>query len=180
VPFLMEMDQISKVTAASAIIAVWVGVAVGSPFVGWLSDRLGYRRLLLLIPKILGFIAMMLIIFVHVHLFILYILLFFVGFSASGQALSFALSRENNKAHVASTACGFNNMATFLSGALLQPLVGIILDVCQKHSVAMKSTLYSVHDYQIALGCTLPICYVIGIVMVLFFIKETYCMSVVE
>ena len=103
----------------------------------------------------------------------MYLLLFIFGLGASGQALVFALVKDNNEPARVGTAIGFNNMAVVLGG-MLQPLVGFILIYAWDGVVEEGIPLYTVANYQLAL-LILPIAYFIALIVAVFCLRESNC-----
>ena len=106
-------------------------------------------------------------------------LLFLFGIAASGQILSFALVKDNNRPSVTSTAIGFNNMANVAGGAIFQPLVGAVLSAGWDGKMLGHVPIYATSDYNMAL-CVVPLCFLIGLIVSSTGIKETYCSSIFD
>jgi MFS family permease len=175
IEFISIGHNFGRVSAAQAIAFIWLGVAFSSPAIGWLSDFIGRRCILMTICALTGSIAMMAVIFIiNIPTAILYLLMFLIGFSSAGQTLSFALIKENNVPVTVSAANGFNNMAIVAGGLLFQPLIGKILDIYWKGDMQNGARIYDLHSYQIAF-LMLPICCLIAALVSVFFIKETRC-----
>ena len=177
IPFLMRKYDISNTKAAFACAMVWIGLGLMSPLLGWLSDRIGKRCILLRICSCLGLIGAIFAIYVPgVPFWLTCIALFLIGLAASGQILTFALIKDNNRHSVIATAIGLNNMAVVIGGALFQPFVGYILDLYWNGEMWGHIPLYSVSNYHIGL-VVVPLCFLIGIIVSSFLIRETYCRS---
>lgn len=175
VPYLMGKYNISNTHAALATSMVWIGVAVVSPFLGWMSDKMQKRKSLITACTALGLIASLLLLFTpHLPYFCVFILLFCLGAASSGNILCFAVAKDNNRPSVTSAAMGFNNMAVVLGGAVFQPIVGIILAFFWTGHMENGSPFYTTNSYTIGLT-TVPICYLLGLITSIFFIKETFC-----
>jgi sugar phosphate permease len=175
IPYLKVFYQTSTAVAAIAIAVVWIGIAIGGPMLGWWSNKIGNRRLPLLIAAILGLIASLAIVCIpNLSWYPMYLALFFFGVAASAQAVTFGVVQDNNPLTVAGTAVGFNNMAVILGGLLFQPLIGFILNARWDGKMLNGLPLYTTADYRSAL-ILMPICYIIGILASLFLVKETYC-----
>lgn len=180
VQFLECACHITKSQAAAYIAAVWTGIAFGGPMLGWLSGRIRSRKIPLIIAAFLGVISSVIIVYViAIPSWLEIFMLFIMGIASSGQAVSFGAVQDNNHPKVVGTAVGFNNMAILIGGALLQPLVGYILDIESHYNTisgpSMHATLsYTVNNFQYALF-VLPLCYLIALLAAVFLIKETHC-----
>ena len=169
IPYLMKIYGFSLNAAAAASSMVLFGVAFGAPVLGGISDRIGLRKLPMLISTVAVLILMLIVIYVpNLNLILLFFLLFALGFFSAAYALPYAVVREIMPNHVRGTAMGYTNMMCILIGApVLQPMIGWILDkeLLQTTDVALA--------YKHAL-IVLPVSLAIGLVLA-FFVKETHC-----
>lgn len=175
VPFLMQLQHISSAQASANIAWIWIGVALSSPLVGWWSNRIGSRRIPLILCFSLGALCSSFIIFSHHpgdHVLDAVLLIF--GVSAAAQPVTFGLVHDNNPASVSGTAVGFNNMAVIAGGSLLQPLVGLILQHNWSHTIVDGAPIYSIGNYHHAL-MLMPAVSLLGLVVSMLLIKETHC-----
>lgn len=174
-PFIVTKFKVSNEVAASSISVIWIGMALASPILGWLSDRIKRRVLLMQISALVGLVVTTLFIYIsNLPFWSSYILLFFLGAAACSQLLTFALIKDRNKPTSLATAIGFNNMAVVLGGAIFQPIVGLILDRLQPANQIQGATVYTTKEFQIAL-VIMPLCYLVYFLVSTFLIKETYC-----
>ncbi|MCB1117085.1 MAG: MFS transporter [Chlamydiia bacterium] len=177
VPYLMVLHGIENTQAAFAISMLWVGVAISSPFWGWISDHLGRRNLPLQICSSIGLVASIFLIYVTtVPFWGTCVLLLLIGVAGAGQIVTFALVRENNRPSMTGAAVGLNNMAVVAGGALFQPLVGWLLYLFWNGATRAGIPTYTVGNYQIALAIV-PICFLVALLISLFYIRETFCKS---
>ncbi len=175
VPFLMAAYGFSTETAAKLCALIWLGIGIGSPLIGWWSERLGRRCLPLITASIIGVCSLLAILYIpNLPMSILYILMFFFGLAATGQSLTFAVVKDNNDTDVTGTAIGLNNMAVVAGGAIFQPLVGIILHAHWNGVTHAGAPVYSASDYHIALA-VLPVCYIIAAIVGAKYLRETFC-----
>ncbi|MDF1757142.1 MAG: MFS transporter [Legionellaceae bacterium] len=174
VPYLQEKYQVSVIVASTMCSMIWVGIGVGSPSLGWLSDRLSSRRTALGISSIFGLTAAIILLYVpNVSMGLMYLVLFFFGIGSSGQTVSFAVVTDNNPAHLVGTASGFNNLAVLIGGAIFQPLVGVWLHNSTSWHLVNSIPVYSVQAYQNSL-VLLPVCYCASLILVVFLLKESH------
>ena len=160
-------------SAAFAIGLIFIGWGVGGPLSGWLSDRLGRRKPIMIISALFGCILTTLLIFYSsISPVWIGLILFLFGFTNTGVAIAYAVSTELHQRAVVGTAIAFTNMASIFVGASLQPLVGRLVDyISGPRGYHVESLLFS--DFQFGLQL-LPLCSFIALVLACM-IKETYC-----
>lgn len=171
ISFVQAAYGVSKEVAGYAMSMVFAGWLVGGPLVGLFSDMIGKRKT----PIRFGIIGALLclipvIYFPAIPIFAVYVLLFLVGVFSSAELLNFTLAIELNSPRAKATAAAFTNFIISCGDALVQPLVGFLLDLNWDGTKQDGIPFYKTVDYQIALSC-LPIALVLGFLL-LFFIKE--------
>lgn len=174
VPYLQEKYQISVVAASGLCSMIWLGIGIGSPALGWLSDRLESRRIALIISAILGLTATMTLLYWSaLSLTSAYFVCFVLGLGAGGQTVSFAVVKENNSAELVGTASGFNNLSVLIGGALFQPFVGYVLQHSDSWHLVNGVPVYSLESYQKAL-LVMPLCFLASLIIALLLLKESH------
>ncbi len=175
VSYLQVKFNTSVVIASSLCSMVWVGIGVGSPLLGWLSDRFSTRKLFLTLGAGCSLLASVILIYhSNLSLFSAYCLLFLFGLGAGGQALSFAVISDNNARQDVGTASGFNNLSVLLGGAIFQPVVGFLLhDDDMPAKIVNGIHIYPLNAYQLAL-MIIPISYLCCLLVSVFLLKESY------
>jgi MFS family permease len=158
-------------SAAALIVSMsWIGIAVGSPIIGRLSDRSKRRKPFLVGLGAIGAIASFLVVFPPVESKIAFAALFFaLGFSASGQSLSFATIVEQVPVELQGTAIGANNTAVMLVAAVLPPAVSMLIPV---REAGYQGFIAS--DFTMSF-LAMPICCSLAALIALFWIRETFC-----
>lgn len=174
VPFLQAKYQIGVVLASGLCSMIWLGIGIGSPLLGWVSDRFCSRRLALVISGLCGLMATLILLYTpNLSIAWMYVVLLMLGFGAGGQTVSFAVVKDNNPAHLVGTASGFNNLSVLVGGAIFQPLVGVILHRRAIGQLVNNIHVYPISSYQIAL-LVMPCCYLLSLVIAIFLLKESY------
>jgi len=163
VPFL-EAKGFSATIATQLVMLMWVGLAIGSPLIGFLSDRFNTRFLFLCLSALIGAIAFAIILFLPNNSFIITIMILLAGGACAGQALSFAVVSEQNNKATNAVAISFNNMAVVISGALLQPLAGKLIQSYGHKKLVSDAATYSPNAYKFGLSAIL-ICYIISFIV---------------
>lgn len=173
VPFLQEKYHISVVMASGLCSMIWIGIGMGSPLLGWLSDRCCHRRLALGLSSLFGLVASLAVLYADLSLPWMYVILILLGLGAGGQTVSFAVVKDNHPDHLVGTASGFNNLSVLIGGAFFQPLVGIILQHGDKTQSQDGVWHYAVLSYQQGL-LVMPCCYLLSLLVVCFLLKESH------
>lgn len=174
VPYLQEKYQISVVAASGLCSMIWIGIGVGSPALGWLSDRLENRRIALALSAAMGLIATLFLLYwPNLSYGWSYFILLLLGLGAGGQTVSFAVVKENNSPDLVGTASGFNNLAVLIGGALFQPLVGFMLHRSNDWHLVNGMHVYGINSYRSAL-LVMPLCFLASLLISLFVIKESH------
>lgn len=177
VPFLEISYHLSRNSAAFAVSWIFIGFAVGAPFLGWLSDYIGQRKPILFAGTCIAWMCIMSIIYSPTNdVSVLSLFLFFFGFGTSGFFTSFAMIRELFPLGLAGTVLGIMNTFDAVCEALFEPAVGAVLDLTWDGRVANGVHLFSVDSYHRSL-LLLPLSLLIAFVL-LFFIKETWCVPI--
>lgn len=131
IPYLMQVYGMAKESASSHVMLVSLGIALGAPLWGWVSDRLGRKKPLI----ILGAAAQALLWVTMLSPWggklppaVLSGLFFVVGLFSITFVLSFAGIKDCSNPRYAGTAISVVNSGGFVGGAIANAVVGVILD----------------------------------------------------
>lgn len=160
-------------SAAFATGLIFIGWGVGGPLSGWLSDRIGRRKPIMIISALCGIVLSSFFVFYpEMNKSTTYFLFFMFGLTNTGVAIAYAVSTELHDRNVVGTSIAFTNMTSIFIGALLQPLVGRLVDlVAGVRSYNVENLLLS--DFQFGLQI-LPYCSFIALLLACM-VKETNC-----
>ena len=142
----LEAKGITQSQATDVISFLWIGLAVGSPLMGAISDYFKNRLHTLWLVSSLGFVFTILLFAPFHHSVVLYGALFFcISCAASGQTLSFATLGELMPSRFHAVSFGINNTCVMLSGFIVPLVIGMLV---QSFSVSLTLALIA-----------LPICF---------------------
>lgn len=157
VPFFTVRYGLARAEAAALASLLFVGWGIGAPTIGWLSDHLRRRRPLLSLGCALVTLQLLAAIYAPaLSIGPMSALLIGIGFAGSAMTLTFAGARESNDPANSGAALGIVNTAVMASGALFQPLIGLLLDLAWDGRMVAGARVYSAGAYQLALA-VLPI-----------------------
>ncbi len=173
VPFLIQVHHMDKQSASFSISALYLGVAIGTPLLAFLSDHLKQFKLTLLGSALGALFPFMIIVYgPDLPLFAIIFTLFSAGILLGGQFMAYSIVTEINPLSVSGMATGFQNMVCLLSGVIFQPFIGWLLDLFWKNAYENGIRLYSTATYQMAL--TSVIVALLFAILSSLFIREAY------
>jgi len=173
VPFLVQGHDLSNAQAASLLSLFFIGWAIGSLGAGGLSDRLGLRRPPILVGATVGLGSLSAFIYWADPASVVGAgLLLLAGIGCGTMILTYALARESNHPAAAGTAMGLANMATVGSGAVMQPVIGALLDLNWTGGTVGGVPVYTLENFRAAF-LVFPVCLILAIAITAFLLRET-------
>jgi MFS family permease len=168
--FLEKVHGVGSEQAAAAMSMLFVGGIPGSIFFGWFSDRIRRRRLPMIAAGTGVLAAMVCLLYVpSLPLPLIYILLLAVGFLCTAYVVAFALAHDVRPPGSAGVSMAFVNTCSVASSAILQPVVGAILDAIVGKGKPTAG------DYRMAL--TVITAFLAVALLASILTKETHCRS---
>lgn len=170
-PFLSETYHIDATKAAGVKSLFYIGLGLGAPLWSYYMTHIKSYKKGLFQSALLGTVLMSLTLYVSLPLSFMSPLLFLSGFSVAGQFAAFAAAASLNPSSETATSSGVHNMLCMLSGIVMQPFIGYILDQCKAHD-AMCSLTYT-HDHFLKALLIIPISLVLALIFSVF-MKESF------
>ena len=181
--YFREAYNISKQDAAGIISMIFIGMAIGSPILGKLSEIFNNRKGVMIAFHIIGTISLSIVLLFKTTPMISGALLFLFGICLGIYMLSFAIGNRTNPIIIAATAAAFINTGEPILGAIFDPLIGYFLDltwhgkyitenghIILHHINSSDIKYYGLSSYHTAFT-TLIASMVISLI-ILFFIKD--------
>lgn len=132
-PYLTHVYGLSRVETGHVLSMLAVGMVVGSPTLSFLAERvLGSRKWMLVITSAVLVALCLVLVLAPAGLPRAAVYAWFGGMSLVSMAaapLALTIARENVPGAVSALATGMCNFLFLVGGAVLQPLVGRLLDV---------------------------------------------------
>ncbi|MEX2224218.1 MAG: MFS transporter [Candidatus Rokuibacteriota bacterium] len=157
VPYLTHVYELPRVQAANLVGLAALGLLVGAPLLGWLSDRLERRRLPLIVLSGLNVFTWAALVGPATPIAPGYLPLicFLIGFGSSVVVVVFAAIREVNDPRYVGVALGFHNLPTFLSFGIMQWVTGLVLDRYWDGALVAGARVYGHDAYRAAFALCL-------------------------
>lgn len=177
VPYLMQVHSMERSVAASHLSLWFGGFAVGCFFIGTLSDRLGRRKPVAIVSTHL-FAAIWLIWLscITMPVWLSYSLFGLLGLATAGFSLTWACAKEVNPPLLSGMSTSVANMGGFLAGALLQPLVGWVMDLGWKGQMLGGARFYDVATWQLGV-LVVTVAAFLGAASS-WWLRETHCRNI--
>ncbi|MEQ8398048.1 MFS transporter [Thalassobaculum sp.] len=151
VPYVEQAYGLPKAEAAALVSVLFVGWGIGAPLWGFLSDRFSRRRPFMAFGGVMATAGIAAAVYLPgLTIESLAVVLFFQGMGAASMVLCFAVARENTPSWSAGVTLGIVNGFVVGSGAVLQPLVGWLLDLGWSGTLVAGARVYSLDTYQAA------------------------------
>ncbi len=151
VPYLVTVYGVDVTTASFYTLLGAVGILIGGPVIGRVSDRLGRRYL----PMMIGF-GIFVLVLVPIPLVgrpplaVVAVSYFLTGFFTGAAVLTLAIIKERYPAEASGIATAMVVTAGFLGGTVLPALMGVALDAYRTGEVIGGAAVYTEAGYRVA------------------------------
>jgi MFS family permease len=166
VRYLQEAHGFDYGSAVMRSAAVPFGWIIGCPLLGFISDRIGRRKPVIIGSAIVLLACMAWILYGNVGVFPPYVIGLVAGVASGAAMLTYTVIKEANPPQFAGTATGVVNFLNFTFSALLGPVFGGILLRVSGGAAHMELAHYQ--------AAFVPLLYGVAIAIILgLLLKET-------
>ena len=176
-PFLMVVHGMERSTVSAHLSVYFTGFAAGCLLIGSISDRLRKRKLVAIVASHL-YCAIWLFWLTGTQLPLLgtYVVMGVMGLTAAAFILTWACAKEVNPPQLSGMSTAVTNMGGFSAAAVLQPLVGYVIDWHWNGTMADDVRVYSPEDMRLGL-LLLAGTAIVGAIST-WYLKETGCRNI--
>ena len=162
--FLHGGEKMTMAAAASDASMVPIGWVIGCPLLGYISDKIGRRKPVLIIGALVMLAAGLSAIYVPVGVMPRFSVALLLGIASGAAMIPFSMMKEVNPSEVKGTAAGVMNFLVFVTTGIVSPFISRLM-------VPDQASPLSLHEFQTAF---LPLVggVVIAIILSLF-LRET-------
>ncbi len=161
ISYLSSVHHITEAQAAFACSLIFISVAISSPIWGTLATIINKDKVLLVWAPIIGFVVVLLLIYVDLNVYFIYLLCFLFGAMQSAHVLNFSMIKGHVHDKQLGVGIAFINLFLPLSGAVLQPLSGFLLQLFKG-----SHGLHQAYQYMMVL---IPVLMLLSFVIAFFF-----------
>ena len=162
--FLHGGEHMSMAAAASDASMVPIGWVIGCPLLGYISDKIGRRKPVLIGGALVMLAAGLAAIYVPVGTLPRYSVALVLGIASGAAMIPFSMMKEANPSQVKGTAAGVMNFLVFVTTGIMSPFISRLM-------LPTQDTPLTLHEFQDAF---LPLVGGVIIAIILsFFLHET-------
>jgi MFS family permease len=166
VAFIKNAYGVDSTVAAFANNMIYVGMVIGAPFFAYLALRMDSYKKPMIIGAFMATIALGIVIgCTGIPIEAVFVLFFVTGFSC-GAMLGYPLAMAIFPKAIGATVSGFINMMSMVSGVILMPLIGWIINLCWDGTLENGVKIYKDADYRWGLSAVI-VFLVLGILLAL-------------
>jgi sugar phosphate permease len=174
IPLMRDLYGLDRADASLYATVTLLAFAIGAYKVGWISDRLGRRRLVIVAGTLLFCLAWLGMILLPWGPGWSGLLIFaLLGLTAGGNVVVYAAAKEVLQARVAGMSVALVNTGLFLGAAVLQPAFGWVLDLTWDGTLRDGVRVYAAADYQHGLWLCFGAAFLALLATPL--VRETHC-----
>jgi MFS family permease len=179
VPYLTTHYGLTPVKSATLISALLISCALGAPIIGALSEKTGRRKPIYFSALCISLVGWIPILFLsNIPLGLLIVLFSIVGVASSAIVIGMAFVKESVPLALAGTVSGISNMGMEMGPMILQPAIGLALDLRWDGLLKNGIRIYDLNAYHMAFGAIIGLS-ILGMLLITF-AKETFCQQLHE
>lgn len=172
--FLEQVHGFTREQSTMITGMIFFGTVFGSPLAGFISDKIGLRKLPMKVGALISLVLVCMLIYMpHLNIPSLMIIFFLLGLISSTQVISYPLIAESNPEQITAMSVSVVSFTTISGGALGIPLFGYLLNWHWSGLVVNDVAVYSAANYHFAM-LMMPIAFLLAFLVTLG-LKETYC-----
>lgn len=153
--YLTQRYHLANTTASGISAMIFLGLIIGSPLWGWISDFISSRKIPMFLGAFSSLIIMLFIMNINIPSPDLLSFLFLsLGLTTSAQVLSYPTISEANAKSLIGMATGFAGIFINLIGAVAQPFFGWLLFFfgTEKPERTVLTLVYNLNDLKLAMS----------------------------
>jgi predicted MFS family arabinose efflux permease len=173
VPFFISKHGINNELASISAATIFIGIAIGSIVIAMWAKKIGGYVRTLKLSAIMTAGLFLALLYGGIDNFCASLaIVFFIGILTGAQPICFTCAKNNASAALSGTTLALTNCIIMAMGAIFQPLLGAVLDMCWSGATSSNGVrMYDVTCYTVAI-VTIPIALTIAYLLT-FFMKET-------
>lgn len=171
--YLLQVHHMTRAQAGNIPAMLFLGTIIGSPVFGWVSDRIGLRRVPMFVGGVLSLLTILLIVYVPILTYGMLLLLFLLlGFFTASQVIGYPVVVESSSRILTASSMGMASVLIMLGGTT-EPIFGWLLDLHWNGHIVDGVRIFSRSDFHLAM-LMMPIAFIAALGCTLL-LRETHC-----
>jgi MFS family permease len=168
--YLTVVHGLAPLSASNVVSLILIGSIIGCPLAGWLSDKHGVRKPLMMLGASVSLVISVLLVYgSSVSVVYLSFLFFSLGLFSSTQVIGYPVIAESNTEHNTGSATALASLVIIGGGGVAQVVFGLLMQAHAGGDVLR----YTVADFQGAMWL-FPVTMAAALIAI-FFMRETRC-----
>ncbi|MDR1488472.1 MAG: MFS transporter [Holosporales bacterium] len=173
IPFFMARHSLNNEMAGVASAILFLGVAIGSIILAMVSEYMGSCIKTIRYSALATSILFVVLVYHKSSVITSFCLVFFIGIFTGAQVLNFLCAKNSVHDDLSGTTLAFTNTLVMLTGAIFQPVLGILIDLFWDGKISYEGMRqYDISCYSKSI-LSLSICLVVAYLLV-FFVSDTH------
>ena len=165
-PYFIDVYGLSRLETGAILSMVAVAKIAGCPAISFISDRLRRRKAILVFATVVLIALVVPLAYFPAAMSVPMLYVWTLAFALCSSAVvvvAFTTGKESFPLEITGTAVGLINVFPFLGGAVMQPVLGLVLETFERsesgYSAAAYGTAFQIYFYSalVALGAALLI-----------------------
>lgn len=151
IPYVVQMYEVSVTLASTLTLLGGVGMVLGPPSIGWLSDRTGNRVMYVLVGTIVYTVLLAAIAITgRPPLYVVGVVFFMTGIAFGTFVLTYPIVQERHPSEASGISLGTINGGSFFGAAVFPTGMGWVLDTYWTGEYVGGVRVYTVTGYRVA------------------------------
>lgn len=151
IPYVVQMYEVSVTLASTLTLLGGVGMVLGPPSIGWLSDRTGKRVMYVLVGTIVYTVLLAAIAITgRPPLYVVGVVFFMTGIAFGTFVLTYPIVQERHPSEASGISLGTINGGSFFGAAVFPTGMGWVLDTYWTGEYVGGVRVYTVTGYRVA------------------------------
>ena len=166
VSYLQKAYDVDKITAATVISFIFVGMIIGAPIIAYLAEKLKAHHLIAAFCGVMMASLLYIVIayYAEISFNALYAIMTFIGICCCYQVLVLTIGFSSVNSNLTGVAIAFLNCINMIGGCIFHSFIGRYLDFLWRGKIENNIRVYGLHEYNNAL-ILIPIAAVIGAII---------------
>lgn len=163
VSYIEKAYNVDKITSATIISFIFVGMIIGAPVVAWVAEKFKAHHIIAALCGIVmaSILYIVLTFYRDISINVLYFLMILIGICCCYQVLVLTIGFTSVKSNLTGVTIAFLNCVNMIGGSIFHSIIGNALDSLWQGQIINNIRVYGIHEYNNAL-LVIPVAAMLG------------------